>query len=219
MGSGRSTFCVWFLQKLRSLCTEHRFEGGILWCFSEWNSIPTKELDAWNLNICYHEWVPVDFKNPCLFILDDLLNDAHSSGHVFDLFTKGSLHRNISIILITQRIFHQAKHCRDVLLKAKYLVILKNVRDRSHFSRLAQVYPKHSVHLYDSYLHATAKPHGYLVLDLSQDINDLLRFWTEIFPDESPVPLFYTHVDYEMDTIDLSKLHVLKGRILNHAGP
>ena len=59
----------------------------------------------------------------------------------------------------------------NISLNAKYLVLLKNVRDRSQFSRLAlQVYPKQSVDLYDSYLHATAKPHGYLVLDLSQDL-------------------------------------------------
>jgi hypothetical protein len=124
---------------------------------------------------------------------------------VCDLFTKGSHHRNISVILITQNIFHQSKHCRDISLNAKYLVLLKNVRDRSQFSRLAQqVYPKNSVDLYDSYLHATAKPHGYLVLDLSQDINDLLRFRTEVFPDESPFPLIYAPVDYETDKIDLS---------------
>ena len=77
-----------------------------MWCFSERTSIPTGELDALNLNIRYHEGVPVDFKNtrgePCLFILDDLLND----GLVCDLFTKGSHHRNISVILITQNIFH-----------------------------------------------------------------------------------------------------------------
>jgi hypothetical protein len=69
---------------------------------------------------------------------------------VCDLFTKGSHHRNISVILITQNIFHQAKHCQDISLNAKYLVILKNVRDRSQFSHLAQVYPKQSVDLYDS---------------------------------------------------------------------
>ena len=61
-GSGKSTFCVRFLQNLSSLCTEQWFEGGLLWCFSEGTSIPTKELDAINLNILYHEAVPVDFK-------------------------------------------------------------------------------------------------------------------------------------------------------------
>jgi hypothetical protein len=34
-GLGKSIFCVRVLQKLNPLCTEHRFERGILWCFSE----------------------------------------------------------------------------------------------------------------------------------------------------------------------------------------
>ena len=92
----------------------------------------------------------------------------------------------------------------EISLDAKYLVLLKYVRDQSQFSSLAQVYPKNSVDLYHSYLHATAKPNGYLVLDLSQDINDLLRFRTEIFPDESPFPVIYAPIKYETDTIDLS---------------
>jgi len=57
-----------------------------------------------------------------------------SSGLVCDLFTKGTHHRNISIIPISQNIFHQSKHCSDISLNAKYLVLLKNVRDRSQFS-------------------------------------------------------------------------------------
>ena len=69
---------------------------------------------------------------------------------------------------------------------------------------MQQVYRKHSVDLYDSYLHATSKPHGYHVLELSRDINFLLRFRTEIIPDESPFPLIYVPLDYENDTIDLS---------------
>ena len=111
----------------------------------------------------------------------------------------------ISASSLSRRTFHQSKHCRDISLNAKYLVLLKNVMDRSQFSRFAQyVYPKHSVHLYDSYLNASAKLHGCLVLDLSQDIIDLMQFRTEFFPDESPFPLIYAPVDYETDTIDLS---------------
>ena len=133
------------------------------------------------------------------------VKDAYSSGIVSDLFTKGSHYRKISVILITQNIFHQCKHCRDISLNAKYLVLLKNVRDRSQFILLTQqLYPKNSVDLYDSYQHATGKPHGYFVLDLSQDLNDLLWFRTDIFPDESPFPLIYTTVDYETYTVDLS---------------
>ena len=80
--------------------------------------------------------MPVEFNNggetPCLIILDDLLNDAYSQV-VCELFTEGSHHRNISFILITQNLFHQGKYCRDISLNAKYIVVLKNVRDRNQF--------------------------------------------------------------------------------------
>ena len=104
-----------------------------------------------NLNILYQGGVPVYIKTPrgepCLYILDDLLNDAYSSGRVCDLFKKDSHHRNNSV-LITQNIFYQAMHCRDISLNVKYLVILKKVRDQSQFSRLVQnVYPKRTVDL------------------------------------------------------------------------
>ena len=104
--SGKSTFCVRFLQNLRTLCSESNFEGGILWCFSEQTSIPRERLNELKPKTRHHEGVSNDFKNPrgqaCLFILDDLLNDVYSSTQVCDLFTKGSHHRNIRVILITQ---------------------------------------------------------------------------------------------------------------------
>jgi len=43
---------------------------------------------------------------PSLIILDDLLNEAYVRD-VCDLCTKGSHNRNISVVLLTQNIFHQ----------------------------------------------------------------------------------------------------------------
>jgi hypothetical protein len=45
-------------------------------------------------------------------------------------------------------------------------------------------------------VNATEKPHGYLVLDLSQDTNDRLRFRNCIFPEEEP-PIFYVDIGNE----------------------
>ena len=129
--------------------------------------------------------------NPCWIILDDLLSEAYSR-EVCHIFTIGSHHRNISLILITQNLFLQAKHCRDISLNAKYIVLLKNTRDKNQFTHLArQVYPEDSACLYKAYLEATDKRHGYLVLDFSQDTDDRLRFRTNIFPDKGP-PAIYT---------------------------
>jgi hypothetical protein len=169
------------------------FCGGIVWCYS---AIPYRKL-AGTKHFRLHEGVPAYFNNsgekPCLIILDDLLNTAYSKD-VCDLFTKGSHHRYISVNLITQNLFHQGKFCRDISLKAKYIVVLKNVREREQFSHLArQVLPHDNKGLSDAYLNATVEPHGYLVLDLSQDTNDILRFRTCIFPEKEP-PIFYVDI-------------------------
>ena len=84
----------------------------------------------------------------CLIILDDLLNEIYSK-EMCHLFTKGSHHRNISVILIRQNLIHQARYCRDISLNAKYIVLLKNTRDKRQFTYLApQVYPEDSAGLY-----------------------------------------------------------------------
>ena len=123
-GSGKSTFCVKFLKNLDTQCTESRFSGGIIWCYSEKTSVTYKQLTGVE-NIQFQEGLPETFGNTCgkpsLLILDDLLNQVYSEA-VCDIFTKGSHHRNMSFILVTQNIFHQGSKCRDSSLNANYVV-------------------------------------------------------------------------------------------------
>ena len=125
--------------------------------------------------------MPDNFANsgnkPCLIIFDYLLNAAYS-GEVCKLLTKGSHHRNISVVLITQNPFHQGNHCRTISLNAKYILLLKNTRNKNQFTYLGrQVYPKDTAGLYETYLEATKQPYGYLVLDIVQDTDDISRRW------------------------------------------
>jgi hypothetical protein len=96
-----------------------------------------------NVQIC--EDLRKNFENaqgqPCIFSLDDFLNEVFSQA-VFDLFTKDSHHRNLSVILITNKFSHQAPLCRDISLNAKYVVALKKVRHRDQFA-----YPARQVYL------------------------------------------------------------------------
>lgn len=115
-----------------------------------------------------------------LVILDDLM-DADSS-KISELFTKGSHHRNISVVLITQNIFHKGVHSRDISLNTKYLIVFKNPRDQQQFKYLArQIHPENSRDLLKIYKEATTKPHNYLLIDLTQEVNEILRFRTNIF--------------------------------------
>jgi len=152
--------------------------------------VSRQQLDKLGLDITYQEGLPENYGNavgePSLIILDDVLNQVYLKD-VCDLFTKVSHYRNISVLLITQNLFHQGTDCRDISLNAKYLVLLKNVRDKNQFLYLAcQAYPEDSHSLYDAYLDATGQPHGYLILDFAQDTDDTLRCRTNVFPDEGP---------------------------------
>jgi hypothetical protein len=177
-----------------------------MWCYSERTSVPSQQLATLKTNIKFHEGVPENFDNAqgrqMLIILVELLNEVYSKD-VSVAFTKGSHHRNISVILITQNLFHQGRNARDISLNAKYLVLLKNVRDKNQFTYLArQVFPEDSDGLYKAYLDATQRPHCYLVLDLTQDTDDRLRFRKNAFPTEYP-PVIHAAVGYEKDKIKL----------------
>jgi len=116
-GSGKTSFVRRFLVNLRDLCTEPVFAGGVVLCYGEKSALPS-HLPAY---IRIHEGVPEDFgsenREPSFVILDDLLTDVYSK-QMCELFTRGGNHCNISVILITQNLFHQGRFCRDTSLNA-----------------------------------------------------------------------------------------------------
>ena len=110
-----------------------KFKGVIIWCYSEVSAFPREKLSKLGRTIQYQEILPENFGNaqsePSVIILDDLLNKV-CSREVCYLFTKGSHHRNISVLLLAQNFFHHGPNCRDISLNAKYLVLLKKVIDK-----------------------------------------------------------------------------------------
>ena len=89
--SGKSSFVIRFFQNLHYLCTEPTFAVGIVWWYGEKSAVPSPhQLPA---NVRFNEGVPEDFGSangePCLVILDDLLNDVYSK-QVYELFTRGA---------------------------------------------------------------------------------------------------------------------------------
>jgi len=115
-----------FLQTLDALCTKRKVGGGLVSCYGQRIAISLRQqLPA---NISFNEGVPDDVGNahdePCLVILEDLLNYVYSQ-QVCDLVTKGSHHRNFSVILITQNLFHQGRFCRDLVKYPLYSGIEK----------------------------------------------------------------------------------------------
>ena len=108
-----------------------------------------------------------------------------NSTKVSELFTKGSHHRNICLVLITQNLFHQGPSSRDINLNSKYIVVFRNPRDKTQIVHLArQLCPENS-NFHKTDLETCKDPQVYLFFDLIQSINDLLRFRSMIFPAET----------------------------------
>ena len=108
-----------------------------------------------------------DGKTNTLLVIDDLMHEANDI--VSKLFSRVSHHTNTSVIFITQNIFHSSKETRTITLNAQYLVLFKNVRDKSQIAHLSrQMYPTRSKHMIEAYTDATCEPYSYLFVDLNR---------------------------------------------------
>lgn len=120
-----------------------------------------------------------------LIVLDDLMHEANDD--VSQIFTKGSHHKNLSVLFLTQNLFFNSKHARTMSLNSQYIVLFKNPRDVGQISYLGrQMFPSKngSKFLAEAFADATSKPYGYLFIDLKADTDERLRIRTNIFPSD-----------------------------------
>ena len=139
----------------------------------------------------------IDGSQKVVVILDDqMMNDSvRKKDNLAKYFTQGSHHRNMSIIYLVQNVFDKAKCMRTISLNSQYLVVFKNPRDMQQITSLAsQMYGTNSQVLKAAFRDATAKPHGYLLVDLRQETPDNMRLRTNIFPDDADGVVIYEPV-------------------------
>ena len=146
---GKSTFVIILLEGSEQLC-DIVFKY-IVWCHSENNAPQHLKI------LSFVKGVP-EFENPenvpTLIVLNDLMDTAHST-KVSKLFTKGSHHRNISLVLITQNLFQQGPSSRYISLNTKHIVMLKNPKDKTQILHLArQIFPENISSFHKTYLEA-----------------------------------------------------------------
>jgi hypothetical protein len=164
----------------------------IIWCYGQWQPSYFDMMRTMP-GIEFNQGIPddidkadyLDVSQRNLIVLDDLMAQSGKDKRIADLFTKGSHHRNLSIIYIVQNIFHQGKEMRNISLNAHYIVLFKSPRDKQQISMLArQVNPGKVQEFMRSYEDATSRPHGYLMLDLKPTTDDQDRLKTNILPGE-----------------------------------
>jgi len=179
-GSGKSVFVQRLLKHVKIVVNPP--PDRILYCYGAYQKL-FSEMEGVEFNEGLPSLDEFDGGKHTLVILDDLMHETNTV--VSKLFTKVSHHTNTSVIYITQNIFHPSKETRTITLNAQYIVLFKNVRDKSQIGHLSrQMYPNKSKHMVESYTDATCDPFGYLFIDLKPDTDDRYRLKTNIFPDD-----------------------------------
>ena len=123
-----------------------------------------------------------------LLVLDDLMSQCSNDQRVADLFTRGSHHREISVLYLTENLFPPGKLSRTISLNSHYFVIFRNPRDSLGISTLAkQMFPGCTDYLMESFRDATSRPYGYLVIDCHQLTPENVRLRTNILPGQRQI--------------------------------
>ena len=124
-----------------------------------------------------------------LLILDDLMQEICSSQEMCSLFTRDVHHSRISVIMISQNIFHQSRYSRTISLNTSYLILMKTCRDLMQIHCVSrQMFPSCPKRLVEAYEDSTQKPRGYLLVNnLTSSGDEDIRLCTGILPGDTLV--------------------------------
>ena len=104
-GCGKLTF----LKKLLELKDDKIFNAPskVIWCYTQW-----QPLYASMEGVDFHQGLPeVEELESCLLILDDMMSQLGSE--VAEVFTRGSHHRDVSVIAVMQNMRLRANILKD----------------------------------------------------------------------------------------------------------
>ena len=164
----------------------------IVWCYSQWQPA-YMEMLVTIPNIECVKRIPTALEQDAYFsvnkrnliVFDDQMIDAGKDQRIVNLFTRGSHHRNLSVIYIVQNVFHQGKGSRSISLNSHYLVLFKNPRDKLQVLTLAkQMYPGRTDFFLKQYEEAVRRPYDYLLIDLKTTTQDDCRLRRNVLPGE-----------------------------------
>ena len=187
-GSGKSTFVFRLIENNAEMFKVE--PERIYYFYTVWQPLFEKIS---NKNVTFLQGLPdsetiqsISNDKHNLIILDDMQIKAMNDPYIANLFSRESHHRNLTVILLLQNLFHQGKYSRDVSLNSHYFILFKNIRDTNQIKVLGnQLGIKNK--LENAYKDVIQESYSYLVLDLcpSSDSNYMLR--THILPNEYTV--------------------------------
>ena len=122
-------------------------------------------------------------------IFDDLIN-SKSLVDIATLFTVDGRHMNMSMAFLTQRMFVNNEHFRQISQNCDYFCIFKNPRNSSEIRTLAQQLTPGSLELIELYREATKSPFSYLLINLTQECDPNVKYISHVFDENHSVIVY-----------------------------
>jgi len=128
---------------------------------------------------------PFKDKGGSIIVIDDMLSKMNEDlDHIFRVAGR---HNNASVFVLFQSLFPPHKLARQISLNSKYFHLHRNPRESgqiNHFAR--QVKPTNVKFVSEVFHDATKKPYGSLLVDVTQECDERLRFRANYLPEEGP---------------------------------
>lgn len=186
-GSGKTQFVTRVLANRETLYDQSPSDGKVVYFYKEYQDLFTQLQDNGIVNEFRNEIITMKwlrtfckkYRNSTIVIDDMALEADLDLGQVFAV---GAHHFFCNIILITQNLFWKNKYSRDISLQATYIVMTKNIRDKSQISRFAAQFDTgNSKTIRKIFEKATEKPYTYLIFDMHQKTVDRHRLLSNLF--------------------------------------
>ena len=123
-------------------------------------------------------------------IFDDLIN-SKSLVDIATLFTVDGRHMNMSMMFLTQRMFVNNEHFRQISQNCDYFCVFKNPRNSSEIRTLAQQLTPGSLNLIEIYKEATKNPFSYLLINLTQQCDPNVKYISHVFDENHSLKVYH----------------------------
>lgn len=157
----------------------------VAWCYGKWQryyDMPIKNVDLKYINDMPTE---EDISGYDVIVIDDLMHKIDKSPYLSMLFTAGTHHDKQSVVVLTQNYYQKGEICNTLRKNAHYVVLFKDPGDITQVRTMSyRMFPEDPRYLLTAYRLATSQPHGYLLIDRTQDTDDECRLRTRIIPSE-----------------------------------
>ena len=130
--------------------------------------------------------VYADKQEETICIIDDFQIAFDRS--MLEIVSVKARHLKVNLFLLAQALFQPGNQfMRQISLNVSYIHMFRNNRDLSQFSTLAhQLLPGKSAWLKEAFYEVTKKPYTCLLINLTVDCAESLKFITNFLPSEFP---------------------------------